>query len=74
MALFNREAYETLRVEERHYLLDNGWVQEAIELDEWDHEGHRRAAITQGHAVNIQKQYDRVFTQKEEPDGKRPPP
>lgn len=59
--IFNKEAHDKLVAAEKEYLLANNWVQEAPELDEWDHDGFSREALTQGHAVNVQKQFDRLF-------------
>jgi len=61
--IHNKEAYQKLREAEKEYLLANDWIQEVPEADEWDHEGFNREAIPQGHAVNVQKQFDRIFHQ-----------
>jgi len=62
MGAYNKEAHQKMREAEKEYLLANGWVQEVPELDEWDHEGFGRIACRQGHAVNIQKQFDNIFS------------
>jgi hypothetical protein len=57
---FNREAYEAMDRQEREYLLANGWVQLDPTKDAWDRAALGREGCHQGHAVNIQKQYDRM--------------
>lgn len=59
MAIFNAEAYAVISAAERAYLEANGWG-EAFP-DKWEHDGFDRYGISQGHAVNVQKQFDRIF-------------
>jgi hypothetical protein len=56
----NRDAYDTMSEAERVYLLANGWVKSGIYEDDWSSETHGRKGLTQGHAVNVQKQSDRA--------------
>ena len=55
---FNRGAYETLLVYEAHYLQANGWKRGND--DSWSNETIGRSGLTHGHAVNVQKQRDRM--------------
>ena len=49
--------YQKLKEAELVYLRATGWVEHAPES--WSHEGRGRRNISQGHAVNVQKQFDR---------------
>lgn len=57
----NKEAYQKLFLAENTYLLENDWYQTG--KDHWSHDEHERKDVHQGHAVNIQKQYDRIYLQ-----------
>jgi hypothetical protein len=54
---FNSEAYADLIDHEIVYLRANGW--DFVE-QKWTNEGLHRHGIEHGHAVNIQKQRDRI--------------
>jgi hypothetical protein len=61
----NRYAYENMCRAEREYLLDNGWTENGP--DDWSKDDEsRRQNLIQGHAVNVQKQRDRMYLQWEE--------
>lgn len=61
----NKEAYQKLILAENLYLLENGWSLSDRDKDLWSHDEHerKRKDVHQGHAVNIQKQYDRIYLQ-----------
>lgn len=54
-------AYEMMQSAERVYLLVNGWYHHEDIGDCWENENFDRFDVTQGHAVNIQKQFDRIM-------------
>lgn len=57
--MFNREAYEDLQLTERDYLRENGWIKDSS-TDRWSNAEFDRYDLVQGHAVNTQKQFDRI--------------
>jgi len=59
--IFNEAAFKEMQEAEVKYLIANGWFQEDVELDEWSHDKFLRDELTQGHAVNVQKHYDRIW-------------
>jgi hypothetical protein len=61
--MFNREAFEEMKRAEVVYLRANGWFQHEDLGDCWENEEFDRYGVTQGHAVNIQKQFDRKFSE-----------
>ncbi len=54
----NRQAYEAMHAAELAYLQANGWFKHDVH-DSWQNGTLERFDVTQGHAVNIQKQHDR---------------
>lgn len=50
-----------MRAAENLYLAENGWTEEGPES--WSHTELDRHGLAQGHAVNVQKQYDRAALQ-----------
>lgn len=66
---FNATAWNMLRATERVYLNENGWVQNPDGSDSWENEDLDRYGVSFGHAVNIQKQYDRLCASMVYPPG-----
>jgi hypothetical protein len=58
----NQEAYVKMLEAELAYLLENGWVlnDNGSGNRSWSNEELERSDLTQGHAVNVQKQFDRI--------------
>ncbi len=56
--VFQSDAYLFIVNAEKVYLEANGWV--AKNPESWSHKGHERYHLVQGHAVNVQKQWDRM--------------
>jgi len=61
--VFNKAAYDTMVAAELVYIVANGWEQDESKKDSWFNEMLGRYDVTQGHAVNIQKQRDRYTIQ-----------
>lgn len=55
---FNQAAHDVMMAREVEYLVANGWVNVAEDL--WTSEQLGRERLRQGHAVNCQKQFDRL--------------
>lgn len=58
---FNSQAFDRLVMAEVEYLTENGWYRADLEKDEWNNARFPRRDVPQGHAVNIQKQADRMY-------------
>jgi hypothetical protein len=58
---FNQAAHDAMSQHEVEYLVANGWVNVAEDL--WTSEQLERERLRQGHAVNCQKQFDRLHLQ-----------
>ena len=54
---YNQAAYAALQEHERTYLEANGWV---YDVRGWSNDDLQRAFLDHGHAVNVQKQRDRL--------------
>lgn len=54
----NKDAYDVMMEAEVAYLESNGWVLDIEEGDTWSRLNRRD--LVQGHAVNVQKQLDRL--------------
>jgi len=57
--LWNEIAYKKMSDAEREYLQENGWSEGSE--GRWTKKDANRFDLHQGHAVNCQKQYDRIF-------------
>ncbi len=57
---FNKGAYEALLAHEVTYLESNGWKRNPDKPDSWSNEVLDRHDLVHGHAVNVQKQRDRM--------------
>jgi hypothetical protein len=56
--VFNKAAYTTLLTQEVDYLTVNGWT--SCGPEKWSNEVLGRDGLVHGHAVNVQKQRDRM--------------
>jgi hypothetical protein len=56
------EPYLRMREAELVYLRETGW--EEVHPESWSNETLGREGLRQGHAVNVQKQWDRVTMQR----------
>lgn len=71
---FNKPAYDALLQHEVAYLEANGWTRPLPDKpDLWSNRVLERTLLTHGHAVNVQKQRDRISVSGVDPqDGPKP--